>query len=425
VTRKNVETEQNAIIELFKEGEFLKVVERGQAFTKQYPQYAIGWNLLALGYKNSGHRDKAQKLYEHLIEHNPNNALFLTNLANLYKEAGRIHDAVKCYQRALISDPDLLDTLDGLGLAFTELGELGKALECFKKIIELDKEQKLARYHLANIYRKLGRYQEAVAHFELTDIGLSKTHQLESIYLLGDKELFFDKFEKLAAGKKLNPLLGCLSSHAAVRYDSVVANSFCSKPFNCLQHVQIREEEGFTDDLVDQILDFHYSDKANYVGQPLLQNGQQSTGNLFLTNHSFVKPLTAMISAKIQEYRAKFRDSNEGFIKSWPDNARLFGWIVSMNKGGKLNSHIHKEGWLSGSLYLSVPDNINSNEGSIAFSLHGANYPRDGKQFPPEKVVRVKKGDICLFPSSLFHYTIPFKSEQERVSFAFDLIPNI
>jgi hypothetical protein len=32
-------------------------------------------------------------------------------------------------------------------------------------------------------------------------------------------------------------------------------------------------------------------------------------------------------------------------------------------------------------------------------------------------------GDIVLFPSSLFHRTIPFNSNEERICIAFDLKP--
>ena len=34
-----------------------------------------------------------------------------------------------------------------------------------------------------------------------------------------------------------------------------------------------------------------------------------------------------------------------------------------------------------------------------------------------------KNGDIVLFPSSLFHRTIPFHLNEERISIAFDLTP--
>ena len=96
--------------------------------------------------------------------------------------------------------------------------------------------------------------------------------------------------------------------------------------------------------------------------------------------------------------------------------------MVSINTGGSLAAHIHKEGWLSGSLYFKMPSKKTSNEGNIVFSLDGANYPTDGKKFD-KKSVDVNKGDLVLFPSSLFHHTIPFKSNEERFTFAFDIIP--
>ena len=94
-----------------------------------------------------------------------------------------------------------------------------------------------------------------------------------------------------------------------------------------------------------------------------------------------------------------------------------------MNSGGNLDAHIHKEGWLSGSLYLEIPDDINTGEGDIIFSLTGANYPTDNKLFP-QKRVSVSKGLVILFPSALFHYTTPFNSETNRVTLAFDIIPS-
>ena len=93
-----------------------------------------------------------------------------------------------------------------------------------------------------------------------------------------------------------------------------------------------------------------------------------------------------------------------------------------MQSGGKLGAHIHKEGWLSGSLYFKMPEKRIKDEGNIVFSLNGANYPTDGKKYPAESR-KINKGDLVMFPSSLFHHTVPFESQEERVSFAFDVIP--
>ena len=40
-------------------------------------------------------------------------------------------------------------------------------------------------------------------------------------------------------------------------------------------------------------------------------------------------------------------------------------------------------------------------------------------------IVEVAKGDLCLFPSSLHHHTIPFEENVNRIVLAFDVIPNI
>ena len=77
---------------------------------------------------------------------------------------------------------------------------------------------------------------------------------------------------------------------------------------------------------------------------------------------------------------------------------------------------------MSGSLYFKMPSKKTKDEGNIVFSFDGANYPTDGKKFE-KKSVDVYKGDLVLFPSSLFHHTVPFKSNEERVTFAFDIIP--
>ena len=107
---------------------------------------------------------------------------------------------------------------------------------------------------------------------------------------------------------------------------------------------------------------------------------------------------------------------------NFPKNYKTIGWIVIMNSGGNLAPHMHKEGWLSGSIYLQRPKKKLSNDGDIVFGLHGGEYPSDGKKYP-SKVVDINKGSIVVFPSSLFHSTLPFESKHNRVTLAFDVVP--
>jgi hypothetical protein len=38
-------------------------------------------------------------------------------------------------------------------------------------------------------------------------------------------------------------------------------------------------------------------------------------------------------------------------------------------------------------------------------------------------MVEVATGGLCLFPSSLYHYTTPFDGQERRIVLAFDVIP--
>ena len=59
--------------------------------------------------------------------------------------------------------------------------------------------------------------------------------------------------------------------------------------------------------------------------------------------------------------------------------------------------------------------------GKIAFSYQGPRYPSKEKNFNLT-LKKIETRDICIFPSSLFHHTIPFNSLEERICFVFDLI---
>ena len=93
-----------------------------------------------------------------------------------------------------------------------------------------------------------------------------------------------------------------------------------------------------------------------------------------------------------------------------------------MKNGGYLKQHNHGYGWITGSFYLQVPKYSNSPEaGNIAFSYQGSQYPNGNIKFD-STVKAVTNRDICIFPSSLFHKTIPFESNEERICFVFDLV---
>ena len=421
MSNNNISIDQ--LINHYNAKKFQQLVEDGQKFVNQNSNSAIAWNLLALGHRYNGNTKAALKIYEDLLQLNPGNFLLSTNLGNLYMAMGKVSKAIECFEIAYEKDPKHVNNLEALAIAYQDTGSKDKAIETFKKVLELDQTKESARYHLARIFVNLESYEEAIEHFHKTNFGLSKSHLLECLYYLGEKDKFYKHYKELIANNNINPLMSSIGSHASIRFGvSNKENPFCSDPFAYIKKENINDANELNEDLISSILKFHNSGESDPKSQPLLSNGKQSSGNIFLNQREDIQKLKGILNKKVNNYLMEFGKSNEGFIKKWPETYSIYGWLVSINTGGSLAAHIHKEGWLSGSLYFKMPTKKTSNEGNIVFSLDGANYPTDGKKFD-KKSVDVNKGDLVLFPSSLFHHTIPFKSNEERVTFAFDIIP--
>ncbi len=419
----NEEISINSLVENYQNRDYKSLVKNAQQYVDKNNSSAMAWNLLALGYRYTNNVEAALKIYEDLLRLNPGNFLLSTNLGNLYMAIGKISKAIDCFEVAFKKEPNHVSNLEALAIAYQDTGRNKEAIDCFKKVLALDEGKESARYHLARMLVRLNYYSEAIEHFEKTNYGLSKSHLLECHYYLGDKDKFYKHYRELINRKTINPLMASIGSHASIRFNiSNKENPFCSDPFKYIKKQNITDNNELNDDLISSILEFHNSGESDPKSQPLLSNGKQSSGNIFLNQRNDIQLLKKILENKVKNYLKEFSTSNEGFIINWPKNFKIYGWLVSISSGGKLSAHIHKEGWLSGSLYFKMPSKKTKNEGNIVFSLDGANYPTDGKKFD-KKSVDVNKGDLVLFPSSLFHHTIPFKSNEERVTFAFDIIP--
>jgi hypothetical protein len=84
---------------------------------------------------------------------------------------------------------------------------------------------------------------------------------------------------------------------------------------------------------------------------------------------------------------------------------------------------VHHEGWLSSACYIALPDAVAHSpgrEGWLKFGEPGvATQPRLG----PEHFVQPECGRLVLFPSYMWHGTVPFGGDTPRLSVAFDLLP--
>ena len=270
--------------------------------------------------------------------------------------------------------------------------------------------------------QKLDRLEEAIKSFDDADNDLSRPHLLECVYALGEKDRFYQALEEITLKDDTNRGVAAISAFASNQFDCRDPYPFCNSPleFVYVNNVvsTVGQESGLHHGLQKQIADLELDGRH----QTLLKSGVQSSGNLFLKPQDALAELDKIIREEVTVYRLQHQSSDCYFIKKWPKEFTLNGWYILMEKGGLLEPHNHPEGWLSGVFYLKMPP-AKSNEGCIEFSLYKKDFPILSPDYPRE-LYKVKEGDLVLFPSSLFHRTIPFYSDEERLCIAFDLIPN-
>ncbi len=95
-------------------------------------------------------------------------------------------------------------------------------------------------------------------------------------------------------------------------------------------------------------------------------------------------------------------------------------WSVRLRSGGHHASHIHPRGRISSAFYVDVPPTGfgEDRRGWLYFGKPG--FP----VHPPLEAdhhIRPEPGLLVLFPSYMFHGTIPFEAAEHRLSLAFDV----
>jgi hypothetical protein len=234
------------------------------------------------------------------------------------------------------------------------------------------------------------------------------------------KSVFFDKLDYLINQDKASAIIGSLTCRSALKYGLEKPNLFCTKPLNYILHNDLNTRYDFERIFVKKAKSILNENQILNRRQSLLVNGNQTLGNIFNIKNDDTNEIQNIIRTEVEKYRVKFKKSEEGLIKKMPTEYSLYGWLISMKSGGNLKPHIHTEGWLSGSIYINVPQKLKIDSGNLIVSLGEENDAIDTR-INEKKTINVVTGSMVLFPSSLTHYTIPFESEEERIVLAFDV----
>jgi len=155
-----------------------------------------------------------------------------------------------------------------------------------------------------------------------------------------------------------------------------------------------------------------------------LRNGTETTQDLSRSDDPVIQALFSAFAAPIRHYLEHIGPGSDPLRRRNNGRWRFNGsWSVRLHSSGYHTNHTHPRGWISSACYIDLPDCMSderSEEGVLTFGEPGiATTPRLAAEYS----VRPQAGMLVLFPSYFWHGTVPFRSNQTRLTVAFDAVP--
>jgi len=152
-----------------------------------------------------------------------------------------------------------------------------------------------------------------------------------------------------------------------------------------------------------------------------LPNGSQTGRSLLALDEPVIKHFLAAMDIAVRDYVGRLRD-NDPVGARRTKNSRYTGlWSVRLGDGGYQPNHVHDRGWISSAYFVSIMPGERPKDPRAGWLKFGeAN--RAPAKCGPEKFVEPHAGMLVLFPSYIWHGTVPFEGA-ERLSMAFDVAP--
>ncbi|MDP3745245.1 MAG: tetratricopeptide repeat protein [Methylotenera sp.] len=348
------------------------------------------------------------------------------NLGTALRDEGKLDEAITHFKSAITMFPNYADAHNYLGECLRDQGNMEEAIKSYLDTLKLNPNHAGANYNMGEFLYLAGRFDEAVTHFERSKLDDWEERALYCTYKAEHFDTFKTKLDEIVRTHRKHdaPFLATLSTHYATNFGVEDTYNFCKNSFDFVYQNSIKElaepNSQFLKDLLNDIDNTAIEVRA----QGMIINGKQSAGNLFKRPEASFRKLGELVKQEFINYKNRFAGADCELMKSFPQTLEFTSsWYVRLRRGGFVDRHIHEVGWISGAVYLVLPkDKQDPLEGCFEYGLHGDNYPQKHNNFPVG-IATPSIGDIVLFPSSLFHRTIPFNSNEERICIAFDLKP--
>ncbi|WP_439533976.1 tetratricopeptide repeat protein [Polymorphobacter sp.] len=416
----------------------------------------------ALALKRAGDFHGAIEALQTALRLRPGAAVTLANLGGCLIDAGRAGEAVAPLEAALAARPEHFDALANLGIARARTGDLAAAIGAYDKALALRPdaievrlnrvdalvaggradealrtlEAMLARYpghprasnQLAGLLEAKGDLEGAIAVYgEALDrgglnhpVGVNLTRALVQTGRPREAVALADRLIAALPSVTTPLALKCAALERAGEAEALAALMGLDE---FVRVIDVMDVPGFeTREAFDAALAEELVAHASLTFEPegLVTRGGRQSDELATASTPALVALGALARRAIADYLETAPAGGHPFLKARPKSWSLTLWGTILTPGGTVDAHIHAPNWLSGVYYPALPEVVSrGQEGWLAMGALPEALGGGGTQQRYEP----RAGRMILFPSYVWHATLPFSGDTPRLSFAFDCVP--
>lgn len=394
---------------------------------------ALTWSALARAEMAAGNLDAAEGAYGEALARAPGKAEFAIELADLmWMRRGDLAGAQALLDRTAHAGGPPGQLLKAKAKLFETAGDANRGADLLAlaadrlpddvSLLLASAQAELERGDLAGAERRLQRAerqlpdmpgvlnQAAIINLALgrPDVALAKARRGLDIFP-EDQSLW--GWAATAARAVGDPLYGRLYD-----YDAVVGVYDIETPPGW------PSLDAYLKDLA-QSLDRIHQFREHPTAQSL-RHGSQILHRLTGSDDPAVRAFFAAADAPIRKHIKALGTGDDALRTRSTGDYRIEGaWSVRLRPGGYHKDHFHPEGWLSSAFYVETPEaalDSSDRQGWLRFGR-----PPFATQPPmnADHHVRPKPGRLVLFPSYMWHGTVPFHTDERRMTIAFDMLP--
>ena len=364
------------------------------------------------------------------IEAMPHNAEPYLRLGNVYLDMFDFTAAGRAFEAALSCDPMRADIRVRLARTLTVQRRFREALATTSEAGEEPALEAERQYIRGIALLGLGNVSEADGAFRAT-LAIQPGHRralmryCQTLRRDGRLATLLEWCESLAAkGVDHAQLLLEWGRALALTGDMKRASALLFDP-DRVTVTQLDQPRSFNAALAEDLLtnpirisEFPAGEEAN--------RGSSRVHHLLAGAHpEFSRTMMAVIRSAVDTAVAGLQPNGtfDPWTRAAPASAHLHAWGLIQRGGDHEAWHTHRGGWLSGVYYVRIPKGLSAQRGCIEYGPPPSIVDRAGnaivsRRYPPEE------GMLILAPSHYHHRTIPSGFDEDRISFAFDVIPD-